>query len=291
MDIPWRLGSAQLNLEVRQMRPFRGKFPFSSLLLLLLVLSVPACAPRIDGSSEEAFQSSLAEVRESLNGDDRERFAEALTALAFEEAGLEGLLALGPDAMTREMRLKLDGKTGGEILVEAEEIIAERKRREREQALAEIVELEEKKRAAERAGVELRRFVVVRSRFYKQPQRFGSPEPRIELTVRNDTDHAVSRAYFTGTIASPNRSVPWLKDDFNYPIPGGIEPGEELSWTLAPNTFSDWGRVDAPPDAVLTVEVVRLDGPDGEPLFDAQGLSEYEETRLQSLKDQYESPN
>ena len=25
---------------------------------------------------------------------------------------------------------------------------------------------------------------------------------------------------------SPGRSVPWLKEDFNYTIPGGLEPGE-----------------------------------------------------------------
>ncbi len=31
--------------------------------------------------------------------------------------------------------------------------------------------------------------------------------------------------------------------------------------------FSKWGSVDAPPDALLTVEVVQLDGPNGEPLF------------------------
>ena len=62
-----------------------------------------------------------------------------------------------------------------------------------------------------------------------------SYKPIIELTVRNNTGHPVSRAYFEGVLSTPGRSVPWIKDSFNYQISGGLEPNEESTWRLAPN--------------------------------------------------------
>ena len=97
----------------------------------------------------------------------------------------------------------------------------------------------------------------------------------------------LSRAYFTGTLASPNRSVPWIKDDFNYEISGGLEPGEEVTWYLAPNMFSDWGKVDAPKDAVFTVEVTQLDGPDEEEMYSVNNFGEDEQERLEELLADY----
>jgi hypothetical protein len=105
--------------------------------------------------------------------------------------------------------------------------------------------------------------------------------------VRNGTDKAVARAYFEGTIASPDRSVPWHKDTFNYSISGGLEPGEQATWNLAPNMFSDWGKIDAPSDAVFTVTVERLDGADGEPIYSTTEFGEYERERLEQLKKEY----
>jgi len=41
--------------------------------------------------------------------------------------------------------------------------------------------------------------------------------------------------------------------------------------------------VRAPADAVFTVEVVRLDGADGEPVFDARAFDENDAKRLAAL--------
>jgi hypothetical protein len=92
----------------------------------------------------------------------------------------------------------------------------------------------------------------------------------------------VKRAHFVATLASPGRSVPWLKDDFSYEISGGLEPGESAEWHLAPNMFSDWGKVDAPADAVLTVQTVKLEGANGE-ILDGS-FSDEDQKRLDALK-------
>ena len=104
--------------------------------------------------------------------------------------------------------------------------------------------------------------------------------------MKNTTAHAVARAYFVGTIATPGRAVPWLRDNFDYKIPGGLEPGEQAQWKLEPNMFSDWGKVDWKDDMIFTVEVRRLDGADGEPLF-AADFSDRDKKRLAALRTQF----
>ena len=256
----------------------------------LLTLAMAGCSkPTIDASSDESMKASAQKVRESLPEAKRADFDEAIRILAFSQIDLAAIMAGGASSASIEAKMKgvLDGKTAEEVIAQAAQVKAERQAREREQALAEIQELEKKRVDAEKSREELKKFAVLRSRFHFQEQRFMGKQPIIEITVKNDTNSPVSRAYFNGVIASPNRSVPWLKDDFNYSIKGGLEPGEEASWSLAPNMFSDWGKVEAPADAVFTVTVERLDGPDGETLFSTRGFDEDDTKRLAELKSKY----
>lgn len=261
------------------------------LVMLLLAAALLGCAdPKVDTTSDEKMKASIEKVRQSLPEGKRAEFDKALQLLAFSKINLSSLLtegATGAGSTAAKMKDAINGKTGPEIIAEAQRIETERKERERVQAIAEIKELEEKKAIAAEARASLAKFEVVRSRFYKRERQFLGAEPIIELTVRNGTGHAVSRAYFVGTLASPKRSVPWLKDTFNYSISGGMEPGEEARWNLAPNMFSHWGKVEVPPDAILTVEVEQLDGPDGKALFSTSEFSKQDAERLDKLKKEY----
>jgi hypothetical protein len=53
---------------------------------------------------------------------------------------------------------------------------------------------------------------------------------------------------------------------------------------LAPNSFGNWGKAEVPPDAVLTVEVTRLDGPDDKAVFDADVFTKEDAERLAALE-------
>lgn len=257
----------------------------------LIVIAVAACSdPKIDASSDQTMKQSVEKVRASLPEAKRSQFDEALRVLAFSEISMKDLFAEGAAGVGNiegKVRQSLDGKTGQEVIAQAEQMKAERKQRERKQALKEIRELEAKNAKSEKAREQLKQFEVIRSRFHMREREFMGEQPVIELTVRNGTSSAVSRAYFEGTLASPDRSVPWHQDTFNYSISGGIEPGEKASWSLAPNMFSDWGSIDAPSDAVFTVTVEQLDGPDGEAIYSARDFSEYDEKRLKELKEEY----
>ncbi len=270
-------------------------------LLLLAVLLVVGCTdsspPTIDTSSEESMQESIANVRQSLPESDRAAFDAALLQLKIGHFDFEELITLGTSGDTGKAALEnrfnatLEDKTGAEVLAAAEALQVESEKRRleqeaqrREQNLAEIDELESRLAAGTLALVELEKFEVVRSRFFQEEEQFFGTRSVIELTVRNGTNQPVSRAYFEGIVASPERAVPWITETFNYQIAGGLESGEEASWRLSPNSFSDWGTVDVPDDAILTVTAFRLDGADGEPVFNARSLSDRELQRLDTLR-------
>jgi hypothetical protein len=261
------------------------------IVVVLLLMAIAGCSkPTIDASSNEAMKASTQKVRENLPESMRAEFDEAIKLLAFSQIDIKDIFsegALGAGGIEGKMRTALNGKTADQVIAEAARIKAERKAREREQALTEIKELESKRHSAEIASEELKKFQVLRSRFYMKKQDFMGKQPIIELSVKNGTNSPVSRAYFEGTIASPDRSVPWHQGAFNYSISGGLEPGEEAKWSLAPNMFSDWGKVNAPADAVFTVTVEKLDGPDGETLYSTRDFGESEMKRLAELKSNY----
>lgn len=262
---------------------------------LLIVSAASACSsPRIDTSSDDKMKSSIERVRSSLPEERRGKFDEAVATIGMSNINLGNAMAdamagktPNADRLLGDVKAALNGKTADEIIAAADKIVAERKAKERDAALKEIAELVKERDAAKLAAVELAKFEILRAKFSQQKNFIGMKEPRIELRVKNGTGKAVSRAYFVGTITSPGREVPWLKEDFNYSISGGIEPGEEKTWQLSPNSFSPWGAVDAPKDAGLQVTVTRLDGPDGEPIFSVSEFTEEDAARLASLQKEY----
>ncbi|WP_301154499.1 DUF6694 family lipoprotein [Metapseudomonas otitidis] len=260
-------------------------------LVVAAALLVGCGESKIDGSSEAAAKASIEKIAAGLPAEKKEAFKEAIQVVAFQELDIGAVFSgkKTADAIAGDMYKALDGQTAAQVIAKAETIMAARLEREKQQALAEIKELTEKTAAAETARAGLQQFKVERSRFYISEGEYSfERKPVIELTVVNGTGKPISRAYFKGTLASPGRSVPWVVDDFNYEIPGGLEAGERVQWSLAPNMFSKWGNVKAPADAVFTVEVVRLNGADGNTLFDARGISEQDQKRLADLKQKYQ---
>lgn len=257
------------------------------IILLAMVFALSACSePTVDSSSDTSMQTSIQKVRDSLPQSKRSEFDDAIKFLMFSKVDFKSILTQGATGTKQEMMMSIHGKTGKQVIEEASRKRSELEAKQREQALKEIAELVAKKSQSSEAEAMLAKFEIIESRFYKEKSRYRV-EPVIDLKVKNGTDFAVSRAFFVGTIASPGRAVPWLVEDFNYEIAGGLEPGEETRWRLAPNAFGKWGRVDIPADAVFTVKVKKLNGADGEPLFGGYVFTEQDQQRLDSLQKQY----
>ena len=259
-------------------------------LIVAMSLAIAGCGdPKIDGKSEAAYKASISKIADSLPESQRTEFAESLSIITMSGLSLADIFSgkQSLESVKEKAIASLDGKTAAQVVDEASRIRAEREAKEKQQAVNEVQELLGKKTAADTDRSELAKFTVSKSRFSMRPQEYSSPQPIINISVTNGTSHPISRAYFKGTISSPGRSVPWFSDDFNYNIKGGLEPGESAEWSLAPNMYSDWGKIDAPTDAIFTVEVVRLDGPDQKALFDSSKFSEKDESRLKALQDKY----
>ncbi|WP_304627447.1 DUF6694 family lipoprotein [Pseudomonas congelans] len=268
-----------------------GSFMRRTAVLLISALALSGCGqPKLDGSSDEALQKSIIKVSDSLSGEKKEQFKYNVQFVALSQLNMTRVLKGEINGTTAKMNMLsvLDGKTADDVAAEAQRILDEQKASEREQAIAEIKELTEKQKKSDAAKAQLSKFTVVKSVFYLTKEKYSEfAKPIIELTVKNDTGKAISNAYFRGAVASPGRSVPWYVGDFNYAISGGLESGETATWVMAPPVYSDWAKIRATGDAFFNVEVLRVDGSDNTPLYDATGLTESERKRLQDLKSKY----
>ncbi len=97
------------------------------ILVLVVLLSITACdiQPRIDASSEEGMQKSIAKVMKELDLDEQEKFQEALKIIMF--SGVSNLMDLAAMGQNMEVtkgafQAKVDGKSVTEIIQIAEEI-------------------------------------------------------------------------------------------------------------------------------------------------------------------------
>lgn len=287
------------------------------LLTLLIMVFITGCKEKkVDSSSDEKFTKSLEAVVISLNAEKKKSFEDAIEIIVLSGIGNIFQASVDPNGIQRRFKAQLDEKTADEIIAYANRINAERQEEERKaaiemaereaqrtkakqeeelkQAAIEIVEtqkkiaeLEAKKKKAELDKEELKKLKVLRSQFYFQKDIFME-KPVIQLEVKNETTYAISCAYFVGVLATPGRSVPWVKSSINYKIPGGLEPGEHAIWRLAPNMFGDWG--DTPKDRndmVLTVTVRSIEGADEKAIFDSE-FSQLDELQLQELSERLE---
>lgn len=263
-----------------------------TILALTTLTFLAACSePTIDASSDTAFEESTTKIRDALSSTERSEFEQAIQTLFMQEMAnslAESGLGFSPDDSAAKSMRMVDGKTADQVIQEAESIRAERARRQREQALKEVEEIDGKIAALESELSDTRaddqeKIAVLKSRFYWSESDYSS-RPVIEVTVRNDTKTAISRAYFEAEVASPGRSIPWVSESFNYEIAGGLEPGEQATWTLGPNSYSGWGK--APKDRddlVMTATAVRADGPDEKPIFEKADPEELS-GRIEELK-------
>jgi len=277
---------------------------FRIFLVIFIGVIIGCGQPKIDTSSDEAMKASIEKVRKSLPENDRDKFDKAVMRLAFKNFSLENAMAgeVGKNITEIKMKEAINGKTGPEIIAEAEILMKKdreqekKDKAERDARLQELTtqrkkmindqisELVQKKEESERAILELANFVVSNAKFYKEKQHYSDrDEPVIELDVENLTKHSVSDAYFKATLISPGRDVPWVEKSFRHSISGGLLPDEIALWKFTPGSFSDFGNKDIPLDAKLFVEVTRIDGEEGM-LFSTEGFSKWDKDRLDDLR-------
>ena len=257
----------------------------------LSVLVLAGCAdPKIDTSSMPASVVSVEKVRDSLPAYKRDDFDQGLIIIA--TATFNGIDILNPHRMNAAeiaelANAQMHGLTGDQVIQRADEILRKRRSREREQAIRTLTRLEEKYADAKSDSQQVARFSIDEARYYMSASPYGAAEPVIDLEVTNGTDQAVSELLLRGVVTSADRSLPWVDESFYYVVPGGIEPGETLKWSLAPHRFGPWGDSQIPDSADLTVTLEGLRGADDKALWDSPELTDNERARLERLREEY----
>ena len=243
-------------------------------LAALAALTMTACEERYDGSSNEAAKASMEKMCKSLTVDETKEFASSYMII--------GLDNLGDDYTLNKM---LDGKTVAEINAVAAEIKAKREaekekrrieREQREKEEAERRKAEEEQRRQEKISALTEKISVLRKQeeenqanqakrdkiiitgasFRMEKDRFiNTPKPIISFTINNTSEATISQLSFDAVLTSTGRKVPWVKDGFSYSFKGGLNPGEQQKLDLAPNPFSDWGRVENRDDYQLQLTI------------------------------------
>ncbi len=268
-----------------------------------LVLLLGACAePKLDGSSQETMRQSIETITETLPAEKAEAFREATKVLLFSEVDMKSMFRralqgedgedLGAEMAAKGLA-KLDGMTVNQVIAEAEKVKGERRTRQRKILEGEVTDLEAEmadmliaKEKYDALQSEIAKIQVSKTKLYWRKDRWRD-NLVIEVAVTNGLDKAISRLFMQGTLATPGRSVPWLVEDFNYSVAGGLEPGESQSWSLKPNRFSgDWKK--APKDrddVVFTVIVEDAYDAEGNPMFDTG----YDAEKFERLADKLKS--
>jgi hypothetical protein len=262
-------------------------------LFVATVLLIAGCSKgmdaTVDASSMENYKKSIAAIKTQLTPEENKQLNEALQVLlmpeADNEAGLFGALAqlANTESLEKNFLATIDRKTPREIIAMGDQKVRDRQEKELASINSEIQELEKKETEYNSSKTILSKIIVKDSKYYHSETGFMST-PVIELKVTNDTGIAISRIFFHGVVSTPGRAIPWISEDFNYTLPGGIENGETRHLKLAPNMFSGWGnsKTKKRKDTVFTVEVVNARNAEGKDL--ATVFNKDDEERLSYLK-------
>lgn len=98
-----------------------------AVMLFLLFLGIScseAASGRLDGSSNEAFQKSVKEMTQSLSGEKRQKFEEAMKFFLLRESFKQAFAGGGPDEdkLFESLRQQLGGLTADEVIAKADAI-------------------------------------------------------------------------------------------------------------------------------------------------------------------------
>lgn len=251
-----------------------------------------ACGePRIDGSSQEAYARSFAEMRSALPFEARFRLDTAVMVVALEDVVIDDPLAdlrlgdltgtaLGPAPLAR-----LDGRTAGELFALADSLRVVTESRWRGRVEQEIAALEARRDSVRAIEEGLAAFAVPRARIVLE-EGAGEREVVLVLTVVNGTRERIHAARFEGSLDTEGRGAPWVRGAFEHRVASGLRPGATATWRIRANRFGDWRwAAGAPRDAVLTVRAVRLEGADGRALFAEASWGPSDDVRLAALRE------
>ena len=205
----------------------------------------------MDVANIEALEQSLFDLREAMTPEEHARFNEALDYLV----GGVAVSSAEPDRDRVEYVLDMYRPLAGRT---AEGIVAEARFRRIREVRSAVIYLESGRDATEAARRELAEFQFGAARVFKRHRQYLE-WPVIEMRVFNGTDRTVHLVHFRAALLGPDEEDPWLVEEFDHVVLGGVEPGGSDVWRIEPEQ-RDWIRlIDPHPDLMFRIEPMRLD--------------------------------
>lgn len=256
--------------------------------LVTILILIQSCTPKIDSSSEKSYNESLEKVTNSVDKETKELLLNSIETITTYQLsqGNKNIFDVDFDKLVDDVRKQLDGLDASEIINLGKEIQTKIDIAERKAAKMEYDSLILNKLKAKSFRDSLKDFEILSSRFYRV-KRYITTEPVIDITIKNNSDQAISSISFLGEYKSPERSVPWAKAEFSYEISGGLEPGEDQRWRLQPNSLHDFYDLQSRSSAELKVIVTSVSGVDGEILYSTEVFNEEDSLRINELIAEY----
>ena len=225
------------------------------ILATMIAITLVACTSgldrKIDGSTEKAFESSLASMKKSASAEDVARLDNALLVLAISnvsigfEGGILGALKKisrdkRPEQLADQLLPIVDGMTGREIIKAGQK----RKKDEATKQLANA-EIEIAKLSKLRDEYSGSKGVLAPIKIIAPTLRFNSIGPQkmsvIDFTVSNGTDIGLTNLYLRGTVTEATTGKVLFSDDINYKLSAApLLPGESKVLRLPNSTHGKW---------------------------------------------------
>ncbi|MFY2764706.1 hypothetical protein [Arenimonas sp. MALMAid1274] len=254
--------------------------PLRTAFLALLLAGLAGCAsPTLDADSPDDWSRSVQAVRDDLDAGQRTRFDDALVRLA--PTAADGAASAAASTPNRA----LHGLGADEVIRRAYEGQAEQAREGSQAAAQEIARLEALKAQVEAEQGQVEGFRITRAEYSKQPLGdTGVTEPFLRVSLDNRSELHVTRLTAWGTLRSPGRDQPWLRQLVSFEVFGGMPPGKQHETILRPGAYSEWGAEGVPADAQLDLALVSVQTADGRTWLARQAFTAEDARQLRELK-------
>ena len=269
------------------------------ILSLLIVVTLTACSSgldgKLDGSSEKAFETSLARMKKSARPDDVARLDDALLVLAISnvsigfEGGIVGALkkisvASSPEQLADQLMPIINGMSGREIIKAGQK----RKTEEAAKQLARI-EIEVSQLTKLRDEKASTKGILAPIQILEASLRFNSIGPQkmsvMDFKVKNGSDVALTYLYLRGTVTEAGSKKVLFSDDINYKLSAEpLQPNETKALRLPNSTHGKWNAPEiwGKENLGFSIEVVNAENLAGQRL--AASFTHKDNERLATLE-------
>ncbi len=240
----------------------------SAVLVVVLFVSITSAfaEPRLDATTDESFQQSWKEVKESLAPQDLAQFGRATEVLLFHSLDISAVQHNQKEAFQssfQRFKTLVDGKTGREVVALAAETPANPAKFS--VLFANPTQPKEPDSSTVAASSDFLSGIVLGQPTWERRDHFDA---RASVSITNNTAYAISSIWFKTVLREPGRSIPWDESQGIAPIRGGIEPGETKTITMVIlQGFPD----EAPEHSVLELEITNVYGAEDTELYPREG--------------------